>query len=337
VAEARCAWRSVLSRVLCALLGACTLLCSASPALARDTLRLATWNLEWLMTTETFDRLARTCSRAHTGDGAREIPCDIVAPPDRSLRRTAADFERLRMYAQRLNADVIALQEVDGPGAAALVFPGYNFCFTRRTHVQNVGFALRAGIAFRCTDYPALALASDGLRWGAQLTLFADSRWHMQLLAVHLKSGCPSQVLSNRREECRRLARQVPVLERWIDERAAADVPFAVLGDFNRRLARERHVARDRHGKLIAMWPELDDGDPPEAELTNVTAGQPYRRCSPHERYDDFIDHILLSRSLAPRLVPGSFEQITFDRTDMRGGRLSDHCPFAVTVKVGDW
>ena len=49
--------------------------------------------------------------------------------------------------------------------------------------------------------------------------------------------------------------------------------PFAVLGDFNRRLARERHTARDRHGKLIAMWPELDDGDPAEADLTNVTCG----------------------------------------------------------------
>ena len=80
-----------------------------------------------------------------------------------------------------------------------------------------------------------------------------------------------------------------------------------MLGDFNRRLARERHTARDRHGKLIAMWPELDDGDPPEAELTNVTAGQPYRRCSPDERYDDFIDHILLSRSLARPAGAGLF------------------------------
>ena len=115
-------------------------------------------------------------------------------------------------------------------------------------------------------------------------------------------------------------------------------IPFAVLGDFNRRLARERHTARDRHGKLIAMWPEIDDGDPPEADLTNVTAGQPYRPCSLGERYDDFIDHIVLSRSLAARLVPGSFEQITYDREDSRRARLSDHCPIAVTLRgAGDW
>jgi endonuclease/exonuclease/phosphatase family metal-dependent hydrolase len=150
---------------------------------------------------------------------------------------------------------------------------------------------------------------------------------------VHLKSGCPRQVLTNRRDECRRLAEQVPALERWIDARAAERVPVAVLDDFNRRLARERSSARDRHGRLVAMWPELDDGDPPEADLTNVTAGQPYRPCTLGQRYDEFVDHIVLSRSLAARIVPGSFRQITFDREDSRQGRLSDHCPIAVTLR----
>jgi endonuclease/exonuclease/phosphatase family metal-dependent hydrolase len=308
----------------------------APTGFAADTLRLATWNLEWLMTTATFDRLARSCSRARAGSEEREIPCDIVEPP-RSLRRSAGDFGRLQEYARRLNADVIALQEVDGPGAAALVFPDYAFCFTRRSHVQNVGFAVRSGIPFRCSDYAALALDGAGLRRGAELTLFPGEPRQMQLLSIHLKSGCPTQVLTNRREECRRLAEQVLVLERWIDARAAQGIPFAVLGDFNRRLARERHTARDRHGKLIAMWPELDRADPPEADLTNVTSGQPHRPCSLGERYDEFIDHIVLSRTLAARLVPGSFEQIVYDREDSRRRRLSDHCPIAVTVKIGDW
>ncbi len=287
------------------------------------------------MTTATFDRLARSCSRNYIGGAEREIPCDIAEPPH-SMRRSSADFARLQEYARRLNADVIALQEVDGPSAAALVFPDYGFCFTRRNHVQNVGFAVRAGIPFRCSDYPALALDSDGLRWGAELTLYPGSRRQIQLLSIHLKSGCPSQLLTNRREECQRLARQVPLLEQWIDAHAAAGTPFAVLGDFNRRLARERHTARDRHGRLIAMWPEIDDGDPAEADLTNVTAGQPYHTCSLGERYEDFIDHIVLSRSLAAQLVPGSFEQITYDREDSRRARLSDHCPIASPCGCSD-
>ena len=182
------------------------------------------------------------------------------------------------------------------------------------TTSRTSGSRCAPGLSFRCADYAALALDSDGLRWGAELTLFPGSGRQMQLLSVHLKSGCPSQLLSNRREDCQRLAEQVPVLERWIDAHAAQGTRFAVLGDFNRRLARERHTARDRHGKLIAMWPELDDGDPPEADLTNVTSGQLYRPCSLGERYDAFIDHIVLSRTLAAQLVPGSFEQITYDR-----------------------
>ncbi len=312
---------------------ACALLWNAPAALAGETLRLATWNLEWLMTPATFDRLARNCNPDYRGTEGHEIPCDIVEPP-RSMRRSAADFARLQEYARRLDADVVALQEVDGPDAAALVFPGYAFCFTRRDHVQNVGFAVRPGLPFRCADYAALALGGDGLRRGAELTLFPDSTRQIALLSVHLKSGCPNQVLTNRRDDCRRLAEQVPVLERWIDARAAQGIPFAVLGDFNRRLARERHTARDRHGKLAAMWPELDDGDPPEADLTNATSGQPYRPCSLGQRYDDFIDHIVLSRSLAAQLVPGSFQQVTFGREDSRRGGLSDHCPIAVTLHL---
>jgi endonuclease/exonuclease/phosphatase family metal-dependent hydrolase len=311
---------------------ACVLLWAAPAALAGETLRLATWNLEWLMTPATFDRLAHSCNPDYRGTEGHEIPCNIVEPP-RSMRRSAADFARLQAYARRLDADVVALQEVDGPDAAALVFPGYAFCFTRRDHVQNVGFAVRPGLPFRCADYTALALGGEGLRRGAELTLFPDSTRPIALLSVHLKSGCPSQVLTNRRDDCRRLAEQVPVLERWIDARAAEGAAFAVLGDFNRRFARERHNARDRHGKLVAMWPELDDGDPPEADLTNATSGQPYRPCRLGERYDEFIDHIVLSRSLAARVVPGSFRQLTYEREDSRRGGLSDHCPVAVTVR----
>jgi endonuclease/exonuclease/phosphatase family metal-dependent hydrolase len=323
-----CAWAARALQIACALIGA------AGPAHGRDTLKLATWNLEWLMTAETFDRLARGCRPAYGGAEGREIPCDIVEPAERSKRRDPEDFARLREYAARLDADVIALQEVDGADAARLVFPDHDFCFTRRDHVQNVGFAVRRGIPFRCAEYAALGLEPDGTRWGADLALYPGSGRELRLLSVHLKSGCPGQLLTNPKQDCARLAAQVPVLEQWIDARARAGAPFAVLGDFNRRLARERHSARDRHGRLMAMWPELDDADPPEADLTNVTQGQPYRRCRPGERYEAFIDHIVVSRSLAERIVPGSFVQLVYDRDEPRRAKLSDHCPIAVTVRL---
>ena len=286
------------------------------------------------MTPEAFDRLARRCAQAPAAGEGREIPCNIVAPPERSKRREPEDLALLRGQARRLDADVIALQEVDGPEAGRLVFPGYAFCFTRRVHVQNVGFAIRPGIPFRCADYPALGLEASSVRWGADVTIYPGTAHELRLLSVHLKSGCQGQVLTASRDDCRRLADQVPILERWIDARAREGTAFAVLGDFNRRLSREGRKARDRHGRLVAMWPEIDDGDPPEADLTNVTKGHPYSACRPGQLYDAFIDHIVLSRRLARRVVPGSFQYLTYDRTRARQARVSDHCPIAVTLRL---
>jgi hypothetical protein len=49
----------------------------------------------------------------------------VVGEPLRSgaPARTEADYGLLRKYRDRLGADVMALQEVNGPKAAALVFP----------------------------------------------------------------------------------------------------------------------------------------------------------------------------------------------------------------------
>jgi hypothetical protein len=65
---------------------------------------------------------------------------------------------------------------------------------------------------------------------------------------VHLKSGCFDQAHSG--SACSTLFEQVPVLETWIDQPAGEDVPFIVLGDFNRRF--------NLPGEPI--WAELDDG-----------------------------------------------------------------------------
>ena len=71
-----------------------------SPTQARD-LKLATWNLDWL-------------SLRPAGDPA--LPPDVI-------RRAPADFAHLARYAAHLNADIVGLQEVETPEAAALIFP----------------------------------------------------------------------------------------------------------------------------------------------------------------------------------------------------------------------
>ena len=189
------------------------------------------------MTPETLRALTPACSPADAPrDGARRaVPCDVA----HELARSREDIAALKRHARTLDADVVALQEVDGPEAARLVFPDYQFCFSGRVAVQNNGFAIRRGLPFLCAPDLADLSMNDDVRRGVELRLFPDTPQELRLLSVHLKSGCARDSLDSARPNCGVLARQVPVLERWIDAQAAENKPFAVLGDFNRDLRRE--------------------------------------------------------------------------------------------------
>jgi 5'-nucleotidase (lipoprotein e(P4) family) len=298
--------------------------------LPKTGLKVATWNLEWLIDPAEFDRLAPTCSTTRPDGSSRDIPCNIVP----KLKRTEADLKGLQSYAKRLNADVIALQEVDGAALAAKIFPGYNFCFTKRIPVQNVGFAIRKDLPFRCEpDYVDLGLPNNLVRWGVDMTLFPDSSNSLRFLGVHLKSGCPGSPLNNGQENCTIIASQVPILERWMDARATEGKPYLVMGDFNRRFSTEGTQAKDANGAQLAMFPELNDGDPPESTLTNVTDGQVFKGCDQADKFTTYIDQIVLSKTTAGRLIANSFERLTYDPIDANL-TLSDHCPVAVSLKL---
>jgi endonuclease/exonuclease/phosphatase family metal-dependent hydrolase len=256
---------------------------------------LATWNLSWL----------------HRSPGSGVV------------KRSEADYRRLADYARRLDADIVALQEVDGEAAARRIFDpaAHRFHFADDPgNRQNVGFAWRRELDVAAMP-DLIALGEHRLRRGADIRVRAHGG-EMRLLAIHLKSGCWERPLGDPERACATLARQLPVLEGWIDARAAEGVPFAVLGDFNRRF-----TAAD------TFWPELDDAEPPEADLTAVTRGR--RSDCWDGRYPDFIDHIVLSRAAGGWLVPGSFRQVLFDPADARHRRkLSDHCPVSVRLAV---
>ena len=296
------------------------------------TLKLATWNLEWLIAPATFKPLKSTCvpRGAPASASERRLPCDVA----QQLERSSRDFATLARYARELNADVIALQEVDGIEAARLVFPGYEFCFSGSRHLQNTGFAVRAGVPKRCgPDFTALSL-DDTVRRGAELVLFPGEPRELHLLSIHLKSGCSDRPLDSGDKACGTLARQIPILESWVASQAQSHHRFAVLGDFNRALLAEHGPARSASGRPLRVWPELADGEPPDAQLHNVADGQPFRNCVPGQAHSAFIDHIVLGRTLAGALVPSSFERVTFSAADARHSRLSDHCPVAVRIAI---
>src|SRR3954454_6299035 len=144
----------------------------AAPAMAGE-LKLATWNLAWLTLRQYGDP---------------ELPRGLPV-------RAPGDLDLLARYARRLDADVVALQEVDGPEAAARVFdPGtYTFFFPAEQDIQRTGFAVRRGLrATQNADLEALDLrpkARFSLRRGTDITVEAGGG-SPRVASGSLNGGC---------------------------------------------------------------------------------------------------------------------------------------------------
>jgi exonuclease III len=81
------------------------------------------------------------------------------------------------------------------------------------------------------------------------------------------------------------------------------------------------------------MWAQLSAGavDP---GLVNTAAGEAFRNCYRGQTHTGYIDYILLGTTLAPSLVRGSFERLTYSAADAWHTKLSDHCPVAVRLRL---
>jgi len=265
-------------------------------------LRVATWNLEWL-TARAF------------GDPA--LPSDVHP-------KQAENVDTLRRYAQLLDADIVAFQEVDGPEIAARVFtPDRYVIFTTNDDVvQRVGFAVRRGISVtRNPDLAGLVVfpqALHRLRSGADITLDLPGG-RLRMLAVHLKSGCNHSRLSNGSSQvCGTLQRQIAPLQGWIAQRRDEGVPFVVLGDFNRRM-------ENRDELLAALMAA--------APLVRATEG----RGSPCWGGNSFIDHILAGGAARGWMQADTLRVMVYRETDAAAKeQLSDHCPVSVRFRLPD-
>jgi len=302
-------------------------------------LRIATWNLEHLA--------------AKGDDGCRP--------------RSEADYERLRHHATRLNADIVALQEVENATAVGRVFDPTRYaieisgrptqdlgtCRQRRSQertMQRTGFAIdkarlaELGLTYRRQpDFEAIG--TESRRWAAGILLesLANGGTPLQLLSLHLKSGCSYGRLVGRvkRGQCRILVQQRGILEEWIDARAIVGDGFVLLGDFNRQLDQPNDD----------FWSEIDDAtvcawilDPvlgrkcspetsrknPGADLVLANAGIPFP--FPYNpRYPYAVDHIVLDAGTAERLVPDSYVALDYGDDDPAP---SDHHPVAISLRV---
>lgn len=260
-------------------------------------LKIATWNLNWLTTRQAGDR---------------GLPAD-VAP------RSEGDFALLSQYALQLDADVVAIEEIDGLSAAGKVFPRdrYSIHMTHDHVVQRVGIVVRRGLRYDINP-DITALSANHLRSGADITLHLDGA-DLRVLAVHLKTGCRDIPMAKAKgRACEELREQVQPLTDWITARRLEGIPFIILGDFNRWM--------DRSDSFLAALRQA-------APLTRATEGH----SSPCWGKENFIDHILAGGAAATWMRPDSLRVLTYQETDRSWKeRLSDHCPVSVRFTVPD-
>jgi endonuclease/exonuclease/phosphatase family metal-dependent hydrolase len=277
------------------------LACFATLPASATELRISTWNIAW-------------ATLRPTGDP--DMPRDHRA-------RTDADWALVRSYAQRLDADVIAFQEVDGPRAAARIFDEsrYVFFFPDENDTQRAGFAVRRTL--RATQNPDLAgldirpQARFSLRRGTDITIEAGGS-RLRLLSVHLNAGCREGDLAAG-PECAGLSQQANVLAGWIAERTREGVPFLILGDFNRRITigQDAFLARlTEAGPLVRATENLANPC-----FTDNRGGRP------------FISHVLAGGAARGWLQPGSLRVTVYAERDARE-RISDHCPVTVRLRM---
>jgi endonuclease/exonuclease/phosphatase family metal-dependent hydrolase len=276
-----------------------------------DVITIATWNLEWLVSPATAHAGRLACRNGKRGS----LPCDVVE----KIARDSADVARLAAYARDLDADIVAFQEVENEEIARKVFGGYRICMADGGGVQHVGFAVRPALAHRCGPV-VHSLSVDGRSRNAMSMQLTPARGApIELLAVHLKSGCSRDPLDSESAACRLLEQQAARLGDWIAARSAEQADFIVLGDFNRVPPESENDA---------FWQRVQTG--PSELLANRL---PFSNCFAGQPFSAYIDHMLLSSKLAERVVPASPRHSGFSNADAVRFHLSDHCPVSISLR----
>lgn len=261
---------------------------------APQTLRFATWNILYLDA---------------PGQGSR-------AP------RTTEDYDRLKKYVTRLEADVIALQEIHGVAAVRAILPeaDWESWCEQRSSTQNVCMAVRKAAGWTVVKNPDVTELNVGgnLRTGMDTTLTRQGYQSVRILNVHMKADC---YFGDTSPGCGTFFNQIGTVEAWIDARATEQVPYIVMGDFNRFLTDDDKA-----------WLELDDSEPANADLTKTTATD-NTPCWGN-MFANYIDYIILDPISASWLQES--QQLVFDETDFNAfnEKLSDHCPLWADLKI---
>lgn len=272
-----------------------------SAAINAEGILVASWNMRWLTTTETDNN-----------------------------KRTAQDFDRLKQIARSIDADIIALQEVENAETAFKVFGDeYEYYFSnRRNSLMRVGFAVRKDVVV-IGSFVYEPLAIDGMRYGVDITVSTKENKKLRFLNVHLKSGCFIEELPSRKRSCQIIERQAKVLREWTARRSEEGTPFMILGDFNRRLGVEES------NNIVGVMSEINSAFQNRDNTLRTVAGAKKAKCWGGE-YPEFIDHFVIDPQMSTFIDGNAFRELAYpkDLHKKFKKKISDHCPIQLRLEV---
>ena len=311
---------------------------SKSAAGGAASLRVASWNLGWHVATAELPNWISTCSgyfrksrataiweRAGENDDgaiqgwqvtesraklegvdlAKMPPCAVyqdgrrqgIAVTPQSWAKRLSQIQQI--LATKVNADVIAFQEVSGVAAVREALgplaDQFNVCsFDGKYKVQRLAFAWKKALgaaAEPCAVVHEMSLPDlpidDQVRPGLTMALRIDGKL-LRLMTVHLKSSCVSALDRGRLDDddlkspCTVLQRQVQPFEAAFEKLGAGGAHFILIGDLNRNLWHDANQVAgaaavrsdgshdltaplDARTKTQNLWLEINDGQPPES------------------------------------------------------------------------
>lgn len=290
-----------------------------SPALAADTFRVATYNVE-----NYLDRPTES----------------------RSQPKSAAARAKVRESIHALNPDVLALEEMgelsalmelrNSLKAEGLDYPHWELVSGEDTNIHVAVLSKLPIVARRPHTNETFLL--DGRRFRvsrgfAELDIRAAPDFTFTLLVAHLKSR---RAVPEADESEQRL-QEAKILRRLVDKDFAANpkTRLIVLGDFNdvKNSDSTREIIGHGRFKLVDARPAERNGDAlrsasPWLEPREITWTHYYGKEDTYSR----IDYILLSPAMA-----GAWDKRgTCVLTTSNWGVASDHRPIVATFRVGN-